>query len=67
MDWLNNLCNCFSPLMRQHIIGYMSASSLNRQVIEEEKCTEVEADKDEESIYEHVKQRSYYSIQVMVS
>lgn len=40
MGFLDSLCGCFSPDVKKNIIDYLSSATLNRQLIEEEKCNE---------------------------
>lgn len=59
LGFLDSLCGCFSPEVKKNIIDYLSSATLNRQLIEEEKCNE-ENEAPEESIYKQVKTKSYY-------
>lgn len=63
MSFFDSLCGCFSPDLKKNIIDYLSSANLNRQLIEEEKCSE-ESEAPEKSIYAQVKTKSYYFMKI---
>lgn len=62
MNWLNNLCSCISPNIKDKLIDYLNSAQLNQQVIEEEKCTEQDHEpipEPQDHVYARAKAQSY--------